>query len=137
MNGNCVKSAVDGLIVSIIACKNGTGTGADGNGTGSGPGTGADGNGTDNNTSNLQNHFGKSVENEIKKAYQSYTIFDSTNCGELQISPSAYLFNQPGAEIKDPLPMFRDILAPYRDIIKNFLLFIAAITGLFDFFRRS
>ena len=116
----------------MIACPCAT-TKTDANGTG--PAT--DNNGTDNNASNLLNGFGNQIQAQIKNAYKGYSFFNDSSCGSLEVSPDVYLFNQPGAVIKDPLPMFVDILTPYRDIIKGFLMFIALIIGLFDFFKRS
>ena len=130
--GSCGIVSSTGQILSFIPCPTPPGT-IDTNGTD----PLADQNGTEDNATGNLDQFGNSISGEIKKAYKSYTIFNTTDCGELQVSADVHLFNQPNAVIKDPIPMFRDIMAPYRNIIKGFLIFIAGIIGLFDFFRRS
>jgi len=128
IGGNCAL-VYSGQITSLIACPGQTAN-VDANGT-----SPLDNNGTDKNATSSLGQFGDTIQNQIKNAYQTHSFFNSSDCGSLQVTQSALLFGH--VQITDPLPIFRDIMAPYRDLIKGFLLFIAVVIGLFDFFKRS
>lgn len=129
VNGICALVSTNGTIVSTTPCPTPVET-KDSNS--SDP---LDANGSDKNVTGIANELGKVGADQIKKAYKAYNIFP-TQCGQLQPMTDVKFFGGK-VTIKDPLPAFRDILEPFRDMISNILLFIAAVIGLFDFFRRN
>ena len=129
VNGICALVSTNGTIVSTTPCPTPVET-KDSNS--SNP---LDANGSDKNVTGIANELGKVGADQIKKAYKAYNIFP-TQCGQLQPMTDVKFFGGK-VTIKDPLPAFRDILEPFRDMISNILLFIAAVIGLFDFFRRN
>jgi len=129
-NGLCVLISSNGTIVSTARCPKGGTKTVDTNK--SDP---LDENGTDGNMTGTMNELGQRGVDEIKKAYKEYSIFP-TDCGQLVPMKPITMFNGK-LYIQDPLIKFNDVMMPYRDLIKNFLIFIVVIIGLFDFFRRS
>ncbi len=130
LNGICVLVSTNGTIVSTTPCptpiqqQKSNSKGA------------LDKNGSDKNLTGIANQLGEYGANEIKKAYKSYNIFPTSKCGTLQALNDVKMFGG-RLTIKDPLPAFRDVLEPFRNMISNVLLFIVSIIGLFDFFRRD
>ena len=129
-NGLCVLISTNGTVVSTARCPKGATSTVDTNK--SDP---LDQNGTDGNITGTMNELGQRGADQIKKAYKEYSIFP-TNCGQLVPMKPIIMFNGK-LIIDDPLIKFNDVMMPYRDLIKNFLIFIVVIIGLFDFFRRS